>query len=133
MHGSFSWADTCSAMGAAGPSLRQKFESTAPASNADLGKTIVRLMGLKPQDKGKLVSRVLTEALRDGGLMPMVQSNVLRSEPDALGNVTMLVTKRADQAVYFDAAGYPGRTLGLPHENTALTNELKKSLVESLA
>jgi len=116
MHGGFSRADTRNAMGAAGPSFRQKFESTAPASNADVGKTIVRLMGLKPQDKGKLVGRVLTEALPDGGLMPMVQSNVLHSEPDALGNVTMLVTKRADQAVYFDAAGYPGRTLGLPHE-----------------
>ena len=73
-------------------------------------------MGLKAQDKGKLAGRVLIEALPDGGTMPMVQSNVLRSEPDALGNVTMLVTKRADQVVYFDAAGYPGRTLGLPHE-----------------
>jgi hypothetical protein len=25
------------------------------------------------------------------------------------------MTKRADQTVYFHAAGYPGRTLGLPH------------------
>jgi len=116
MHGSFSRADTRNTMGAAGPSFRQKFESTAPASNADLGKTIVHLMGLKAQDKGKLAGRVLTEALPDGGTMPMVQSNVLHSEPDALGNVTILVTKRADQVVYFDAAGYPGRTLGLPHD-----------------
>ncbi len=116
MHGNFSRADTRNAMGAMGPSFRQKIESTAPVSNADLGKTIVKLMGLKAQDKGKLTGRVLTEALPDGGLMPMVQSNVLRSEPDALGNVTMLVTKRADQVVYFDAAGYPGRTLGLPTE-----------------
>ena len=97
----------------AGPSFRQKFESTAPASNADLGKTIVRLMGLKAQDKGKLVGRVLAEALPNGGTMPLVQTGVLRSEPDARGNVTVLMTKRADQAVYFDAAGYPGRTLGL--------------------
>lgn len=115
-HGGFSRADTRNAMGAAGPSFRQKFESTAPASTADLGKTIVKLLGLKARDKGKLVGRVLTEALPDGGLMPLVQSNVLRSEPDALGNVTVLATKRADQVVYFDAAGYPGRTLGLPHE-----------------
>ncbi|MGE5148722.1 MAG: alkaline phosphatase family protein [Rhodospirillaceae bacterium] len=114
IHGNFSRADTRNAMGAAGPSFREKFESTAPASNADLGKTIAHLMGLKAQDKGKLVGRVLTEALPNGGTMPLVQSTVLRSEPDALGNVTVLVTKRADQAVYFDAAGYPGRTLGLP-------------------
>jgi arylsulfatase A-like enzyme len=116
MHGGFSRADTRNTMGAAGPSFRQKVESTAPASNADLGKTIVRLMGLKAKDNGKLVGRVLTEALPNGGLMPLVQSNVIRSEPDAHGNVTVLVTKRADQTVYFDAAGYPGRTLGLPHE-----------------
>jgi hypothetical protein len=116
MHGNFSRADTRNIMGAAGPGFRAGFTDPAPASNADLGKTIVHLMGLKAQDKGKLAGRVLTEAFPNGGTMPMVQSDVLRSEPDALGNVTMLVTKRADQVVYFDAAGYPGRTLGLPHE-----------------
>jgi arylsulfatase A-like enzyme len=115
MHGSFSRADTRNTMAVAGPSFRQKLESTAPASNADLGKTIVRLMGLKAQDKGKLVGRVLVEALPNGGTMPLVQTGVLRSEPDARGNVTVLMTKRADQTVYFHAAGYPGRTLGLPH------------------
>ena len=34
--------------------------------------------------------------------------------PVALGNVTVLVTHSADGTIYFDAAGYPGRTLGLP-------------------
>ena len=116
IHGSFSRADTRNTMAVAGPSFRQKFESTAPASNADLGKTIVRLMGLKASDKGKLVGRVLTEALPNAGPMPLVQqTSVVRSEPDAQGNVTVLVTKRADQTTYFHAAGYPGRTLGLPH------------------
>jgi arylsulfatase A-like enzyme len=114
MHGSFSRADTRNTMGAAGPSFRQTFESTAPASNADVGKTIVRLMGLKAQDRGKLVGRVLVEALPNGGTMPLVQTSVLRSEPDARGNVTVVLTRRADQTVYFHAAGYPGRTLGLP-------------------
>jgi len=115
IHGSFSRADTRNTMAVAGPSFRQRFESTAPASNADLGRTIIRLLGLKANDKGKLVGRALTEALPDGGTMPLVQSSVVRSEPDALGNVTVLVTKRADQTTYFHAAGYPGRTLGLPH------------------
>lgn len=114
MHGSFSRADTRNTMAAAGPSFRQKFESSAPASNADLGKTIVRLMGLKATDKGKLAARILTEALPGAGPMPLVQSGIVRSEPDALGNVTVLATQRADSTVYFDAAGYPGRTLGLP-------------------
>lgn len=114
MHGSFSRADTRNTMGAAGPSFRQNLESSAPASNADLGKTIVRLMGLKATDNGKLVGRVLTEALPGAGSTPPVQSTVVRSEPDALGNVTVLATQQVDGTVYFDTAGYPGRTLGLP-------------------
>ena len=113
MHGSFSRADTRNIMGAMGPSFRQHFEDTAPASNADLGKTIAQLLGLKVVDKGKLVGRVLTEALPNGA-MPMVQSHVVRSEPDALGHVTVVTTQTANTTRYFDAAGYPGRTLGLP-------------------
>ena len=54
IHGSFSRADTRNTMAAAGPSFRQRFDSIAPASNADLGKTIIRLMGLKASDKGKV-------------------------------------------------------------------------------
>jgi arylsulfatase A-like enzyme len=114
IHGSFSRADTRNTMAVAGPSFRQKFESIAPVSNADLGRTVIRLMGLKANDKGKLTGRVLTEALTNGA-QPLVQSSVLRSEPDAQGNVTVVMTRRADQTVYFHAAGYPGRTLGLPH------------------
>lgn len=114
IHGSFSRADTRNTMAAAGPSFRQKFESTAPASNADLGRTVIRLMGLQVSDRGKLIGRVLTEALPNG-IQPTVQTSVLHSEPDAQGNVTAVMTKRADQTIYFHAAGYPGRTLGLPH------------------
>jgi arylsulfatase A-like enzyme len=113
MHGSFSRADTRNIMGAMGPSFRQNFQDTAPASNADLGKTITQLLGLKVADKGKLVGRVLSEAMPNGA-MPTVQSQVVRSEPDALGNVTVLATQTANNTRYFDTAGYPGRTLGLP-------------------
>jgi arylsulfatase A-like enzyme len=115
MHGSFSRADTRNTMGAAGPSFRQRFEAAAPASNADLGRTIARLLGLKVADKGKLTGRVLTEALPNGA-MPAVQSQLVRSEPDAGGRITVLATQTANGTRYFDAAGYPGRTLGLPAE-----------------
>ena len=40
MHGSFSRADTRNVMGAAGPDFRSGFTDPAPASNADVGKTI---------------------------------------------------------------------------------------------
>jgi hypothetical protein len=112
MHGSFSRAETRNIMGAAGPSFRQHFEDSAPASNADIGKTIDRIMGLKVIDKGKLVGRVLVEAMPNGA-MPQVQSMTVKSEPDAAGLATVLLMQSVGTTRYFDAAGYPGRTLGL--------------------
>ncbi len=115
MHGSFSRADTRNTMGARGPSFRRHFEDTAPASNADLGRTIARLLNLKIADKGQLTGRVLSEALPSGA-MPSVQSSKVRSKPDAAGHVTVLMMQSAGAIHYFDVAGYPGRTLGLPAE-----------------
>lgn len=113
MHGNFSRADTRNFMAAAGPGFRQHFEDSAPASNADLNRTIVRLLGLKVADKGVLMGRVLTEALPNGA-MPVLQKVTVRSEPDSQGHMTVVVTQIADSARYFDVGGYPGRTLGLP-------------------
>ena len=112
MHGSFSRAETRNIMGAVGPSFRTKFEDGAPASNADLGKTIAHLLGLKIKDNGKLIGRVLGEAMPDGG-MPKVQAMTMRSEPDALGQRTVVLMQTVGETRYFDVAGYPGRTLGL--------------------
>lgn len=113
MHGSFSRADTRNTMGAAGPSFRRHFEDPAPASNADLGMTIAHLLQLEIPQKGRLIGRVLTEALPNGA-MPTVQTLTLRSEPDAGGLCTVVLAQTANGTHYFDAAGYPGRTLGLP-------------------
>jgi hypothetical protein len=115
MHGSFSRADTRNIMGAAGPSFRQHFEDAAPASNADIGKTVADLLGLHIPDKGKLVGRVLTEAMPNGA-MPQAVADTLRSDSDSAGHVTMVLTQTVGATRYFDAAGYPGRTLGLPAE-----------------
>jgi len=41
----------------------------------------------------------------------------VRSDPDALGHVTVLATQTTNTTRYFDVAGYPGRTLGLPAES----------------
>jgi len=113
MHGTFSRADTRNTMGAKGPSFRTRFVDDAPASNADLGKTILHLLGLKAVDKGRLVGRVLGEAM-PGGAVPNAESHTLRSEPDSNGNVTVLQMQSVGETRYFDTAGYPGRTLGLP-------------------
>ena len=115
MHGSFSRADTRNIMAALGPSFREKYVDPAPASNADFGKTIARLLDLDIKDHGKLIGRVLAEALPNGA-MPEWKSGVCRSAPDAFGHVTKVEFQKAGTTLYFDVAGYPGRTLGLSAE-----------------
>ncbi|WP_457105045.1 alkaline phosphatase family protein [Methylobacterium sp. P5_C11] len=122
MHGSFSRADTRNVMGAAGPSFRAGLESPVPASNADLGQTIARVLDLTIPAKGKLVGRVLTEALANGST-PAFEVRMERSEPDSAGQVTVLRYQTVEGARYFDAAGYPGRTLGLTDPNRSASAE----------
>jgi len=115
MHGSFGRADTQNIMGAMGPSFRKGFVDMAPSSNADIGKTIDRLLGLNIKDKGHLIGRVLTEAMPNGA-RAKATPGVLRSRPDDNGNVTVVKYQKVGSTTYFDVAGYPGRTLGLPAE-----------------
>jgi hypothetical protein len=112
MHGSFSRADTWNFMAMQGPDFKQQFVDPAPASNADLGRTITHVMQLDIRDIGKLVGRVLSEALPNGAL-PEVTSRVLISEPAPNGLVTVLNMQMVESTRYFDAAGFPDRTVGL--------------------
>jgi arylsulfatase A-like enzyme len=111
MHGSFSRADTMNFMAAWGPDFKRGFVDPAPASNADVGKTLARILGLKLADHGKLVGRPLTEAM-PGGAVPKFAAHTMRSAP-ADGLVTVLDYQTVGTTRYFDAAGFPGRTLGL--------------------
>jgi hypothetical protein len=119
MHGSFSRADTWNFMAMQGPDFKSQFTDPAPASNADLGRTIAQLMQLTPADKGKLVGRVLAETLPNGAL-PDVTSRVVMSDPAVNGLVTVLNLQMVGTTRYFDAAGFPGRTVGL--SSSALPN-----------
>jgi len=112
MHGSFSRADTWNFMAAQGPDFKSKFVDPAPVSNADLGRTIAQLMQLDVHDKGKLMGRVLSEIL-PGGAIPEVTSRVVASDPALNGLVTMINMQTVGTTRYFDAAGFPGRTVGL--------------------
>lgn len=112
MHGSFSRADTWSFMAMQGPDFRQQFVDPAPASNADIGRTIAYLMQLEASDKGRLVGRVLSEAFPNGTL-PEVVSRVVISAPASNGLTTIINMQLVGDTRYFDAAGFPGRTVGL--------------------
>jgi hypothetical protein len=112
MHGSFSRADTWNFMAMQGPDFKSQFVDPAPASNADLGRTIAQLMQLEVSDKGKLVGRVLSEALPNGAV-PAVTSRVLISDPAPNGLATVINMQMVGDTRYYDAAGFPGRTVGL--------------------
>ncbi len=114
MHGSFSRADTTSTLLAAGPDFRGGLRDALPASNADVGRTLLHLLGLHVPDHGHLVGRVLEEALVGERPREPWGHAELTSQPDALGHVTVLRQQSVGATPYFDAAGYPGRTLGLP-------------------
>jgi hypothetical protein len=112
MHGSFSRADTWNFMALQGPDFKSQFVDPAPASNADLGRTIAQLMHLDLSDKGKLIGRVLSETL-PGGAIPETSSRVVASDPAPNSLVTVLDMQTVGSTRYFDAAGFPGRTVGL--------------------
>ena len=74
--------------------------------------TIAALLHLRIPDTGRLVGRVLTEAM-PGGAPVRVSHTVIASAASSAGQVTKVVTQTVGATRYFDAAGYPGRTLGL--------------------
>ena len=118
MHGSFSRADTMNFMAAIGPSFKSAFVSDAPVSNADMGKTMAHILGLKIPFKGALMGRVAEEAL-PGGASPTVENFIERSHPGGDGLATILVGQRVGPNRYFDAAGFPGRTVGMDERKAA--------------
>jgi Type I phosphodiesterase / nucleotide pyrophosphatase len=114
MHGSLSRADTWNFMAARGPDFRARFTDPLPASNADIGRTIARLLQLEINPRGKLQGRVLSEALNGAPTeLPKAASRILESKPAANGLKTVLRTQSVADQHYFDAAGFPGRTVGL--------------------
>jgi hypothetical protein len=118
MHGSFSRADTMNFMAATGPDFKARFVDPVPVSNADIGRTVAQLLGLNLAGKGALVGRPILEAMPNGS-MPAVISGSQRSEPSANGLRTVLIYQQIGSVVYLDAAGFPGRTVGLPQNDLA--------------
>ena len=112
MHGGFSRGETLNFIAAIGPDFKTHFSDPAPVSNADVGRTLAHVLGLKIEAKGKLQGRVLAEAL-PGGAIPKITSGALRGPATAHGLATTLAYQEARGMRYFDAAGFPGRTMGL--------------------
>src|SRR5437763_8853409 len=62
MHGSFGRGDTMNFMAAIGPDFKSGYADALPVSNADIGMTAAKVLGLTPKSKGNLVGRAMTEA-----------------------------------------------------------------------
>ena len=99
-------------MAAMGPDFKTAYRSAAPASNADVGRTIAHLLGLKIVPKGRLTGRVLNEALV-GGKDVSYSAKTSSSAPTPLGLRTLLRYWVVGSTRYFDAAGFADRTVGL--------------------
>jgi hypothetical protein len=112
MHGSFGRGDTYNFMAAIGPDFKQHYVDALPSSNADIGQTLAALLHLTVPQQGKLIGRVLTEAMVDGAT-PTATSKLEASEPSSDGLKTVLKLQTIGATRYFDAAGIPGRVVGL--------------------
>ena len=112
MHGTFSRADTRNFMAASGPDFKARFADRAPVSNADITPTLASLLGLTLQPRGGLTGRVAGEAMKGGKPVAVTRGTTV-SPPAANGLKTVLQFQRVGNTRYFDAAGFPGRTVGL--------------------
>jgi hypothetical protein len=115
MHGSFGRGDTMNFMAAIGPDFKAGYVDPLPVSNADIGMTIAQLMDLRPAAAGGLIGRVMSEALPNG-VIPKAFDGTIVSKPAANGLQTVVKYQRVLSQRYFDAAGFPGRSVGLDAE-----------------
>jgi hypothetical protein len=113
IHGNFSRGDTMNFMAAFGPDFKNRFVDPAPVSTADIGMTVAKILGLNIPFNGKLFGRVIDEAFLDGKI-PKVILKTESSPPARNGLRTFLKVQLIGSTRYFDAAGFPGRTVGLP-------------------
>jgi hypothetical protein len=113
--GAFSRADTYNFMAARGPDFRRRFVNRAPASNADVVATIAELLGLQLPNANVANGRVLRESFRgrEGEAEPQVRTYVLLSKRSRDGYLTEAHLQAVGTTQYFEAAGFPGWTVGI--------------------
>jgi arylsulfatase A-like enzyme len=112
MHGTFSRADTRNFMAAIGPDFKKGYADPTPVSNADIAPTLAHIIGATLSGPGTLTGRIATEALA-GGKPVAFTPKTLPSPAAANGIRTVLEYQEVGTVHYFDAAGIPGRIVGL--------------------
>lgn len=115
-HGGFTRANTRNFMAAIGPDFKAGYADLAPISNADITPTLAHILGFDLPSKGSLRGRVIGEALVNSPQTTDSTPQVTRSAPAANGFVTVLEGQTIGDEHYYDAAGMPGRVVGLKTE-----------------
>ncbi len=120
-HGSFGRHNTFNCMIAAGPDFKTHLSDTDPVSNADIAITLSRLMqiDLLKNARGENHGRLIDEALSAGPALRGSLRLIEKSVPASNGKITTLLYQTYIDASgrtcrYFDAAGFPGETVGVP-------------------
>jgi len=106
-------ATTMNFMAAIGPDFKAGYVDALPVSNADVGMTVAKLMGLHAKAAGELVGRVMTEGLAQR--IPRQRPPMEGSPPSRPRTALRTIVKyqRVLSQRYFDARGFEGRTVGL--------------------
>jgi len=106
MHGTLSRDDTFNNMAAIGPDFKRGYVDNQPVSNADIARTLARILGVKFTDIGDLHGRVVHEALVNDGYAHHFgfDDEWIVSEPAKNGKFTVLKFQRHGAHRYFDAA-----------------------------
>jgi arylsulfatase A-like enzyme len=103
-HGSFGRADITNTMIAFGPDFKRGFVDRAPASNADIPRTLARTLGLEMPSRGRLAGRVLGEALVGGPATTPSSCGQMVAPSTKAGARTVLHFQTAAGVRYLDAA-----------------------------
>jgi hypothetical protein len=111
MHGSFGRQDTFNFTAAGGPDFKRAYADLAPVSNADLANTVAHLLGITIKHAGPHLGRSLNEIFV--GAPEVISTRAELFSTPYRGLVTKLKFQTVGTKKYFDAAGIPGRTLGL--------------------
>ena len=76
--------------------------------------TLAHLLGMELPKRGRLTGRVIDEALIGGPERIAFESGVKESKANAAGIKTRLSYQKVGETLYFDSAGFAGRTVALP-------------------
>ena len=112
MHGSFSRGDTLNFTAAIGPDFKSGYVDPFPVSNADVGATAAKLLGLTQKANGKLIGRVMTEAMPNGAT-PTAYSGTVTSNRRRTACASCSTSSASARNAISTRRVFPVRTLGL--------------------